>query len=84
MKIWLLKMMKNKEMDFVDNKTGLPHSKVVDKLNKLGINKISSKGKCDRIIDSLNNLSNNHKYKKIKNSRTKILKKSFVFILVCL
>ena len=53
---------KDNKIDFSENKIGLPDCKVIEEMNKLGINKISSKRKGDRIMDRLNNSLNNHKY----------------------
>ena len=50
------------KIDLSENKIGSPDCKVIEEMNKLGINKISSKRKGDRIMDRLNNSLNNHKY----------------------
>ena len=60
---------KDKKIEVSDIKMGLPDSKIVEETNKLGLNKISSKRKYDRIIDRLNNALNNHKYIKNKNKK---------------
>ena len=44
------------------NKIALPDSKDIEEMNKLGLNKISSKRKADRIMDRLNISFKNHKY----------------------
>ena len=44
-------------------------------MNKIGLNKMSSKRKGDRVMDRLNITPNNHKYiKKKKNIKTTIFK----------
>ena len=58
---------KYKKLKFLRNKIGLPDCKVIEEMDKLGPNKISSKRKGDRILDRLNITFNNHKY--IKNKR---------------
>ena len=39
---------------------GLPHSKVIVEMNKLGYSEMSSERKCDRLVDRLNNSFSNH------------------------
>ena len=60
---------KDEKLEFLENKIGLPDSKVFEERNRLGLNKISSKRKVVRIMDRLNNSLNNHKY--IKNNKQK-------------
>ena len=48
------------------NKVGLTKSKVIEEMNKLGLNENSSGRKCDRNMDSLNISLSNHKYNKNK------------------
>ena len=57
---------KNNKIELLENKKG-PDSKVIEEMNKLGLNKISSKRKRDRIMDRLNDSLNKHKY--IKNRK---------------
>ena len=73
---------KDNKIEFIENKIELPDCKDIEKLNKLRLNRISSKTKCDRIIDTLKNSLKNHKNLKEKNF--KILNKSFAFIMTCL
>ena len=71
--------------EFLDKKIGLPDSKVTDEMNKLGLNKILSKRKADRIMDILRFLLDDHKY--IKKQKTKELtfsNESFVLIKIFL
>ena len=71
--------------EFLEKKIGLPDFKIVEKMNKLRLNKISSKRKRDRIIDRLKITLNNHKYIKNKKAiKLKNLNKSFVLIMTCL
>ena len=51
---------KDIKIEFLENKTGLPDSKVIE-MNKIILNKMSSKRKGDRIMDRLEMLPNNHK-----------------------
>ena len=48
--------------EVLEDKRGLPDCNVIEEMNKLGLNKISSKRKRDRITDGLNNAPNSHKY----------------------
>ena len=59
-KKWSTKILKS------ENKIGLPASKVMEEMNKLRLNKISSKRKCDRIMDRIKELPTNHKQWKKK------------------
>ena len=54
------------KIEFLRNKLGLPDCKVLEQMNRLGLNKKSSERKSDRIMDRLNNSLNNHKYGKNK------------------
>ena len=56
---------KDKKLEFLENKIGLPFSKVIEERDRLGLNKISSERKVDRIMDELNFSLDNHK--NIKN-----------------
>ena len=51
---------------FLKNKVGVPDCKVIEEMNGLGRNKISSKRKSDRSMDRLHKSVNNHKYNKNK------------------
>ena len=62
---------KDIKIEFLENKTGLPDSKVIE-INKIKLNKMSSKRKGDRIMDRLEMLPNNHKYVKYKKQKTKV------------
>ena len=52
-------------MHFSEDKIGIPDFKVVEEENRLDLNKISSKGKGDEVMNRLNKTPNKHK--KIKN-----------------
>ena len=49
-----------------EKKIGLPESKVIEEMTKLGLNEISSGWKCDRNMDNLKISLNNHNYNKNK------------------
>ena len=51
---------KGNKIEFLGNKIGLPDSKVIEKMNKLRIKKITSKWKEDIIMDKLFNSPNIH------------------------
>ena len=61
------KKQKDNKTEISDNQTGLPDSKVIEGMNRLGLNEISSKRKGDRIMDRLNRSLNNYNY--IKNKK---------------
>ena len=65
---------KDNKIEFLENKIGLPDSKVFEKMNRLGLNKISSKRKSHRIMNRLNNSLNIHNYINKKNNETKLFK----------
>ena len=72
------------KIDFLENKIGLPGCKIIEQMNKLGLNKISSK-KRPRILDRLINSLNNHKYIKNKKvMKVKLLMKRSALIFICL
>ena len=52
---------KDNKTEFLENKIGLTVCKVFEEMNKLGLNKVSSKRKGNRIKDRLNNSLKNHK-----------------------
>ena len=54
-------------MELLEEKIGLPDSKVIEETNKLRLIKTSSKRKGHRMVDRLKNLLNNHKH--IKNKK---------------
>ena len=54
---------KENKIQFLEDKTGVSDPKVVEEINRLDINKISSK-KNDRIMNRLNKTLSNHKYNK--------------------
>ena len=56
---------KDNKIQCLEDKIGIPDSKVIEEMNRLDLNKISSKEKNDRIMNRLNKTLNNHKY--IKN-----------------
>ena len=45
---------KHNKTEIFENTIGLPDSKVIEEMNKLGLNKISFRTKVDRILDTLN------------------------------
>ena len=53
---------KDNQRELLQNKIGLPDSIVIEGMNKLGLNEISSNRNGGRIIDKSNNSPNNHKY----------------------
>ena len=55
------KEQKENKIEFLEKEKALPDCKVNKKMNKLGLNKISSKRRGDRIMDRLINSLNNHK-----------------------
>ena len=57
---------KDSKVEFLKNQIGLADSKFTEKVNELGLNKISFKRKRDRIMDRLKRSFNDHKY--IKNT----------------
>ena len=57
---------KDNKAKILENEIGLPDCKVIEEMNKLGLNKISSKRKGDRILDRLNYSLNNQKDTKNK------------------
>ena len=48
-------------MDFLEVKIRLPDSKVIEEVNRLGLNKMSFKRKGEKITDRLNKSVKNHK-----------------------
>ena len=56
---------KDNKIQFSESKIGTPDSKYVKEMKRVGLSKISSKDKCDRIIKRLRKTFNIHKY--IKN-----------------
>ena len=56
---------KDNKVQILEDKIGIPDSKVIEEMNRLDLNKISCKEKNDRILNRLNKTLHNHKY--IKN-----------------
>ena len=56
---------KDKKIQFLEDKIGMPDSKVMEEITRLDLNKISSKEKNDRIMNKLDKTLHNHQY--IKN-----------------
>ena len=56
---------KDNKIQFLEDKIGIPYSKFIEEMNRLDLNKISSKEKNDRIMNRSNKTLHNHKY--IKN-----------------
>ena len=59
------KEQKDNKIQFLEDKIGIPDSKVIEEMNRLDLNKLSCKEKNDRIMNRLNKTLHNHKY--IKN-----------------
>ena len=57
---------KDNKKEFLESKIGLPDCKIIEEMNKLGLNRISSKRKGDRFMDRLNSSLNN-----LKNNKNK-------------
>ena len=55
---------KDSKIQFLEDKIGIPDSKVIEEMNRLKINKTSCKEKNDRIMNRLNKTLTNHKCKK--------------------
>ena len=70
----LEKEQKDKKIEYLENKIGLPDCRVIDEKNSLGSKNISSIRKGDRIMDRLNNSLSIHKYKEKENKKSKLLK----------
>ena len=56
---------KDNKIQFLEDKIGIPDSKVIEEMNRLDLHKISRKEKNDRIMNMSFKTLNNHKY--IKN-----------------
>ena len=52
---------KDNKIHFLQDKIRKPESKFIEEMNRLDLNKISSKEKNDRLINELNKTLNNHK-----------------------
>ena len=52
---------KDNKIHFLEDKIGKPDFKVVEEMNRLDLNKVSSKEKCDRVMNRLNKTPNKHK-----------------------
>ena len=52
---------KDNKIQFLEDKIGIPDSKVIEEMNRLDLNKISCKEKNDRIMNRLNKTLHNHK-----------------------
>ena len=55
---------KGNNKQFLEDKIGIPDSKVIEEMNMLDLNKISYKEKNDRIMNRLNKTLHNNKYNK--------------------
>ena len=53
---------KDNKIELLEIKLGLPDSKDIEEMNRLGLNKTSSERKSDRIMDMLNISMKNHKH----------------------
>ena len=56
---------KDTKIQFLEDKIGIPDSKLIEEVNRLVFNKISCKEENNRIMNRLNKVLHNHKY--IKN-----------------
>ena len=56
---------KDNKIQFLEGKMGKPDSKIIEEMNRLYLNKTSSKEKNDRTMNRLNKTLNSHRY--IKN-----------------
>ena len=52
---------KDNNLYFLKDRIGIPDSKIVEELKRLGLNKISSKHKSDRNMNRFNKTLKNHK-----------------------
>ena len=55
---------KDNKIQFLEDRTGIPDSKVIEEMNKMDLNKISSEEKRDRILHRINETNHNHKHNK--------------------
>ena len=79
------KEQKDNIIEVLEDKIGLPDSKVIQVMHKLGTIKITSRRKGDRTMDKLSNSPNNLKNFKIKKTiELKVLIKNFALIMICL
>ena len=56
---------KDNKISFLENKIGVTDDKIIEKMNRLDLNKITDKEKNNRIMNRLNKTLNKHNY--IKN-----------------
>ena len=64
---------KDKKIEVLEKKKGLPICKVIEEMNRLGLNKISSKRNGYMIMGRLNSSLNNDKFIKNKKHWKKVL-----------
>ena len=69
---------KYNRMELLENKIGLPDSKVIEELDRYGLNKISSKRKGAWITDRLKNSINNHKCIENKKQKRLVCRNNFL------
>ena len=69
MKIWIWKLSKKIIKKLLEKKTRLPDTKVSEERKKLGLKKISSIRKGERIMVKLNTSLNIHKYNEDKEQK---------------
>ena len=74
---------KHRKIEVSENKIGLLDCKVIEEMNRVGLNKLSSKRKNDRIMDRFNNSPNNREYFE-KPKKLNFLTKSFAFTMTYL
>ena len=55
---------KDNKIHFLEDKEGLPDSKVTEEMNRIDLNKISSKEESDRVRNRLNKKLHNDQYNK--------------------
>ena len=70
---------KRNKINFLEDKIGTPDSEIVEEMNWLDLNKISSKNKCDGIMNKVNKTLSYHKYRKIQIKKTLTFKKKICF-----
>ena len=53
---------KDNKIQFLEDKIGIPDSKVIEEMNRLDLNNMSFEEKTDRIMNRLNKTLTNHKF----------------------
>ena len=60
---------KDNKVHFLEDKIGIPDSKIIEDMNRLDLHRLSSKERNDRFLNSLSKTLNNHKYVKKENKQ---------------